>query len=63
MPLDKIQTRDIAKALDNNENYAEAANYFKLASELGPPAVGMHTYYYGKCLYELGKTEHAIAAF
>jgi len=35
----------------------EASVNFARAVELGPPAVGMHTYYYAKSLQLLGNNE------
>lgn len=61
-PLDSTGYGEMAFFLLNIENYEEAASYFKSASEFGPPAVGMHTYYYGKCLQVLGRTDDALAA-
>ncbi len=40
----------------------EASINFSRAAELGPPAVGMHTYYYAKSLQLLGNNKAAISA-
>lgn len=40
----------------------EASVNFARAVELGPPAVGMHTYYYAKSLQLLGNNQAAISA-
>lgn len=40
----------------------EAAINFERAAQLGPPAVGMHTYYYAKSLQLLGNHEAAVNA-
>lgn len=40
----------------------EAAVNFARAAQLGPPAVGMHTYYYAKSLQLLGNHEAAVSA-
>jgi tetratricopeptide (TPR) repeat protein len=42
------------------ENYAKASQFFYKALELGPPGVGMNTYYYAKCLEQLGETQDSI---
>ncbi len=47
----------------NNELFQDALPMFKKAIQLGPPAVGMNTYYYGKCLELSGNTEMAMTAF
>ncbi|MGQ3892024.1 tetratricopeptide repeat protein [Legionella sp. CNM-4043-24] len=40
----------------------EASVNFARAAELGPPAVGMHTYYYAKSLQLLGNNEAAVSS-
>ncbi len=42
------------------ESYEKAAEYFMQAMKLGPPATGMNTYYYAKCLEKLGKNKDTI---
>jgi Tfp pilus assembly protein PilF len=40
--------------------FVKAAEAFKKAVKLGPPAVGMHNYYYAKCMQNLEKFDEAI---
>ncbi|HVV69213.1 MAG TPA: hypothetical protein VG895_00125 [Patescibacteria group bacterium] len=47
----------------NNELYQDALPMFKKAIQLGPPAIGMNAYYYGKCLELSGNIEMAMTAF
>lgn len=44
----------------NQHRHENAADYFKQALELGPPGAGMNSYYYAKCLEQMGDYDMAI---
>lgn len=56
-PFDSIAYAEMGFFLLQQNNFKEASPYFKKAISLGPPAVGMHAYYYAKCLQELGRKD------
>lgn len=58
-PFDSTAYAEMGFFLFQQNVFKEASSYFKKAISLGPPAVGMHTYYYAKCLQELGKKNAA----
>jgi len=62
-PFDPTGYAELAFFLFDHECFEEAAYYFKRAVELGPPGVGMHTYYHAKCSQYLGKNCEAITLF
>lgn len=59
-PNDSTAFGELGFLLFNQERIAEAADAFKQAAKLGPPAVGMHTYFYAKCLQEMGQDNEAM---
>lgn len=59
-PLDSTAYSEFGFFYFKKKLYKEAERYFKKASELGPPAVGMNTYFYAKCLEAQGYHEKAI---
>jgi tetratricopeptide (TPR) repeat protein len=59
-PYDSTGYSELGFYYLNLESYEKAADCFRQALELGAPGVGMHTYYYAKCLENLGKDEEAI---
>ena len=62
-PFDSTGYAELAFFLFDRAHFEKASHYFKRATELGPPGVGMHTYYYAKCLQYLGKESDAIINF
>lgn len=59
-PHDSSGYGEMAFFLLNQDRVQEAESSFKRAAELGPPAVGMHTYYYGKSLHLLDKNNGSM---
>lgn len=58
-PFDSTAYGELGFFLLNNDRYDEAAEAFDKAARLGPPAVGMHTYYYAKCLQAMNRDNDA----
>lgn len=53
-PFDSVGHAELGFFYLNMENYEKARNCFNRSFLLGPPGVGMHIYYYAKCLNVLG---------
>lgn len=62
-PHDSTAYSELGIFLMKLNRYEDAAINFKKSVELGPPGVGMNTYYYAKCLQLLGKSTEAIQMF
>lgn len=61
-PYDSTAYGELGFFLLDQNCIDEAAVNFARAAQLGPPAVGMHTYYYAKSLQLLGNHEAAVSA-
>lgn len=61
-PYDSTGYAELGFYLLDQNSIEEACTNFARAAELGPPAVGMHTYYYAKSLQLLGNNEAAVNA-
>ncbi len=59
-PVDSTAYSELGLFYLKKKLYKNAELYFKKASELGSPAVGMNTYFYAKCLEAQGHDEKAI---
>lgn len=62
-PFDSTGHAEMGFFLLNQSRYKEASIFFNNAIKLGPPAAGMHAYYYAKSMQEIGKIDEAILAF
>jgi tetratricopeptide (TPR) repeat protein len=58
-PNDSTGYAEMGFLLFNHNRIDEAATFFQKAANAGPPAVGMHLYYYAKCLLILNRGDDA----
>lgn len=61
--LDSTAYSELGLFLMKLDRHEDASMNFKKASELGPPGVGMNTYFYAKYLQKVGKPAEAIKMF
>ncbi len=61
-PYDCVGYCELGLFLNKRERYAEAADCFIKGAKLGPPGVGMNTYFYAKCFEALSQHQKALAA-
>ncbi len=59
-PFDFVGYCEMAMFLSRLDRFSEANFYFEKAAVLGPPGVGMNTYFQAKCLEKISRNNEAI---
>lgn len=60
---DSVTAAELAHFYYRTDDFSTALEFFDRSTELGPPSLGMNTYFKAKCLNHLGKTEQALKDF
>ena len=60
-PFDSVGYCEMGVLLHRVNRFSDAAYYFKKAALLGPPGVGMNTYFQAKCLEQISSQEKFVS--